>query len=207
MELSELLGALKKWWFVVATVTAVSAVAAGGYTAMQPPMYTATAQGILSVSNPQTRPPYALANGAQYILDRMTSYAALGVTTPVLTPVVDDLDLDETPLSLSGRIDSQSIVGMAVVEVAATYNDPATAASIADSTITQMGRAISTLEKGNIQMAPTGAAVTPAAPSNQKVLINSAVAAAGGLGLGCLIAVGLGLLTGHRQRRRTPVLS
>lgn len=207
MELSELLAALKKWWFVVAIVTVVSAAAAGGYTAMQPPVYTATAQGILSVSNPQTRPPYALANGAQYILDRMTSYAELGVTTPVLSPVVDELDLDETPLSLSGRIDSHSIVGMAVVEVAATYNDPKTAASIADSTITQMGRTISTLEKGNIQMATTGAAVTPAAPSNQKVLINSAVAAAGGLGLGCLIAVGLALLTGHRQRRRPVVLN
>lgn len=207
MERSELSEALKKWWFLIAIVTAVSAVAAGGYTAMQPPMYTATAQGILSVSNPQTRPPYALANGAQYILDRMTSYAELGVTTPVLAPVVDDLDLDETPLSLSGRIDSHSIVGMAVVEVAATYNDPKVAASIADSTITQMSRAVSSLEKGNVQMAPTGAAVAPAAPSNERVLISSAVAAAGGLVLGCLIAVCLQLFAGYRQRLRTLVPS
>ena len=203
MELRDLLQAIRKRWLFIAIVTAISGIAAGGFTAMQPPMYTATAQGMVSVSNPQNRPPYALASGAQYILERMTSYAELGVTTPVLTPVVSDLNLKETPLSLSGRVTSHSIVGKAVLEVAVTYNDPKVAAKIADSTISQIGRSISALENGNVQMVPIGAAVPPTEPSNQNALVSGIVAAAGGGILGCLIAVSLNLLAKRRRAGET----
>jgi capsular polysaccharide biosynthesis protein len=199
VELTELLQAIKKRWLFIAIVTAISGVVAGGFAAMQPPMYTATARGMVSVSNPQNRPPYALASGSQYILERMTSYAELGVTTPVLTPVVNDLNLQETPLSLSGRVTSQSVVGKAVLEVAVTYNDPKIAAKIADSTMTQIGRSISALENGNVQMVSFGAAVPPTEPSNRNALVTGMVAAAGGGALGCLIAVCLNLLAKRRR--------
>ncbi|MCH9733233.1 MAG: hypothetical protein K0U78_01550 [Actinomycetia bacterium] len=201
MELRTLVEAIAQRWLLIVITTVVSAAVAGGFTAAQPPLYTATAQGMVSVSNPQDRPPYALSSGAQYILDRMSSYAELGVTTTVLTPVVDELGLDETPLSLSGRVSSLSVVGKAVLNVSVTYNDPQGAAEIADSIIAQTSRAISTLEKGNVQMVRIGAAVPPSGPSNQKVLLNSAVAGVGGLVLGCVIAVCLQLLAGRRQRR------
>ncbi len=207
MELNEIVRALRRWWYLVAVTTVVAAAVAGGLTAMRPPMYTATAQGIVAVSDPQTRPPYALASGAQYILDRMTSYAELGVTTPVLTPVVANLNLDETPLSLSGRISSHSVVGKAVLDVAVTYNNPKTAAAIADHVLTGIGQSVATLERGNIELKPLGLAGIPTAASNQAVAVTTAVAAVGGLVLGCLIAVGLHLLSGLGQRRRARYVS
>lgn len=202
MSLTDLLQAIRRWWLVIILVAVIAGTAAGVFTAGQPPMYSATAQGIVSISDPQNRPPYALASGAQYILDRMTSYAWLGVTTPVLTSVVENLRLKETPLSLSGRVTSHSIVGKAVLEVTVTYNDPKVAAAIADGVISGISRSISTLENGNVQMVPIGPAVVPSKPSNQKVVVNSAVASAGGLVLGCLISVGLQLLVALRRRRR-----
>jgi len=194
VELRRVTAALRRWWFVIALLTVGAGVAAGVATSSQTPMFTATAQGMVSISEPGSRPPYALASGAQYILDRMTSYAQLGVTTPVLTPVVDELGLQETPLSLSGRVLSHSVVGKAVLEVEVTYNDPETAATIADAILAQMSKSISTLENGSVQLIPLGDTAPPAQSSNQAVVINTAVAAGGGLVLGCFIAVGLDLL-------------
>lgn len=203
MELGDVLAAVRRWWLLIVAFGAVSGVAAGGIAATQTPAYTASAQALVSVADPQDRPPYALASGAQYILDRMTSYAELGVTTPVLTPVVDDLALDETPLSLSGRVNSQSIAGKAMLEVSVTYNDPKAAAAITDQVIAQMSRAVDTLENGNIALAPVGTAATPERPANQKVALNAGVATVGGLLLGCVVAVVLQFLDDRRRRRRS----
>ncbi len=200
MELIDLVRALRRFWLIIAGLTAGAAVLAGVVTAAQPAEYTATAQAMVSVSNPQQRPPYALSSGAQYILDRMTSYAELGVTTPVLAAVVDDLNLEETPLSLSGRIESHSVVGKAIVEVSVTYNNPDVAAAIADRVVVEMGYSVAALEKGNIQLVAVGPALVPVEPSNGKVVTNTAVAAAGGLALGCLIAV----MLQWASRRRMP---
>lgn len=200
MELRDVWTALRRWWYVIVLTTLVAGAIAVVVARSAPAMYTATAQGFVSVTDPQNRPPYALASGAQYILSRMTSYAELGVTTPVLAPVVDDLRLDETPLSLSGRISSHSSVGKAVVEVAVTYNDPKTAAAIADHVLAGLGQKVAELERGNVEVKPMGAAEVPASPSNKHVVLNGAVAAAGGLALGCLIA--LLLQAGGRYRTR-----
>lgn len=200
MELRDLAAAGRRFWLLIAVLTLGSALIAGALTAIRTPHYTAMARGIVSVSAPQERPPYALASGAEYILERMTSYAELGVMTPTLAPVIDELNLDETPLSLSGHIDSHSVVGKAVVEVAVTYSDSEVAAAIADRVLTHMAHTIGALEKGNIQLAPMGPAPTPTEPSNSKIAINAAVAAAGGFLLGWLVAVNLPLWA---LRRRT----
>ena len=201
MDVSLVTAALRRWWLVILASTWAAGAIVGVFTATQPPAYTATAQGIVSVSNPDTRPPYALSSGAQYILDRMTSYANLGVTTPVLQRVIDDLGLDETAETLSGHIDSHSIVGKAVLEVAVTYDDPKTAAAVADSVLAGVSEAVAQVERGNVQLVELGAATPPTSPSNQKVVINTAVAAAGGLVFGCFLAVGLQMLARSRSRR------
>lgn len=200
MAVSDVTAALRRWWLVVLTSTWAAGAVVGVFTATQPPVYTATAQGIVSVGNPAARPPYALSSGAQYILDRMTSYANLGVTTPVLQRVIDDLGLDETAETLSGRIDSHSVVGKAVLEVAVSYDDPKTAAAIADSVLAGVSGAVAQVERGNVGLVEVGAATPPAGPSNRKVVVNTAVAAAGGLVFGCFVAVGLHMLGRSRSR-------
>ena len=191
MEVGTALQAIKRRWLAITLITAVLAGAAGLFSLWSPPTYTATAEGLLSVTSPQSRPPYALANGSQYILDRMTSYAQLGNTTPVLGPVVDDLHLQETPLTLSGRVTSKSLADRAVLQVTVQYSDPNVAARIADDTLTQVGKAVSRIENGNIKVTAVGPAAVPSESSKLDVIISIAVGALAGLVIGLILAITL----------------
>jgi capsular polysaccharide biosynthesis protein len=197
MEVGTALHAIKSRWLAITLITVVMAGVAGLFALWSPPTYTATAEGLLSVTSPESRPPYALANGSQYILDRMTSYAQLGRTTPVLSPVVDDLHLQETPLTLSGRVESKSLADRAVLEVTVQYSDPAVAARIADATLAQLGRTVSRIENGNIKVTAVGPAAVPADSSKLNVIINVAVGALAGLVIGLFVAITLEVI---RQR-------
>lgn len=197
MDVATVVQAVRKRWLAVTLITSAMALVAGLFGLLSPPTYTATAEGLLTVTSPESRPPYTLANGSQYILDRMASYAQLGKTTPVLTPVVNDLHLHETPLTLSGRVTSKSLADRAVLEVSAEYSDPATAARIADATLTQMGQAISRIENGNIKVTAVGPASVPQTQSNLAVLVYVTVGLVAGLVIGIVIAVGLEVI---RQR-------
>lgn len=190
MEVATALHAIRQRWLMVALITAAMALVAGMLGLLSPPTYTAKAEGLLTVTSPDNRPPYALTNGSQYILDRMTSYAQLGKTTPVLTPVVNSLRLRETPLTLSGRVTTRSLADKAVLEVSAEYNDPVVAAHIADATLTQLGQSISRIENGNIKVTAVGPAAVPRGASNLSVFIYVAVGIMAGLVVGIFIAVG-----------------
>lgn len=194
MDVATVLHAVKQRWIAVALITAVMAAIAGLFGVLSPPTYTATAAGLLTVTSPESRAPFTLANGSQYILDRMTSYAQLGKTTPVLTPVVNDLHLQETPLTLSGRVTSKSLADRAILEVSAEYSDPAVAARIADATLAQMGQAISRIENGNIKVTAVGPAAAPQESSNLGVLIYVVVGAVAGLVIGLVVAASLELM-------------
>lgn len=188
MDVASVWKAIKARWLIVAAVTIFLASLAGLVTMLRPSMYTATAEGLVSISHPQTRPPWALTNGSQYITDRMTSYAQLGGTTPVILPVYDRLHLQET---LVGRVASSWATDKALLRISVTYNDPTLAAHIADGILQQLGATIERLENGNILVTEVSPAAVPSAPSNHNVVLNAAIGAAGGLVLGLFGAVGL----------------
>ena len=194
MDVATALHAIRQRWVAVALITAVMAGMAGILGLLSPPTYTAKAEGLLTVTSPDTRPPYALTNGSQYILDRMTSYAQLGKTTPVLTPVVNNLRLQETPMTLSGRVTTRSLAEKAVLEVSAEYNDPVVAAHIADATLAQLGQSISRIENGNIKVTAVGPAPVPRGSSNLSALIYVVVGIVAGLVFGIVVAVGLDVI-------------
>lgn len=195
MEVGTVLHAIRRGWLMVALITAAMTGVAGILALFSPPAYKATAEGLLSVTSPETRPPYSLANGSQYILDRMTSYAQLGRTTPVLTPVVNNLHLQETPVTLSGRVTSQSLADKAVLKVSVEYNDPVVAAHIADATLAQVGQTISRIENGNIKVTAVGPAAVPGKSSKLYLTMYSAVGAVAGLVIGLFVAVGLEVIS------------
>lgn len=199
MDLATVLRALRRRWLAILICAVLAAVAAGGVSLLRPAMYIAKAQGLVSISNPQARPPYALGAGAQYILDRMTSYAQLGGTTPVLAPVVAELHLDETPLTLKGLLQSNSLVGKAMLEVVVTYNNPTVAAEIADRTLEQIGVVMSDLEQDNVQLTRLGPAV--ASPSNRNTVTSALVAGVSGALFACLLSVALELVTDRRRSK------
>lgn len=195
MELETVLRGVRRRWLSILLIGVIAAVATGLIVRQKPGIYEATAQGIAAVSNPAQRPPYAFSSGSLYILNRMTSYAQLGVTTPVLEPVVRDLHLQETASSLSGRIYSWSPVGKSVINVTVFYKDPKLAAAIADATLAQIGNAVSDLEGGNVEIRPAGPAIVPTVISKSNGLREAAIAGVAGLILAGLLAVGLEYLS------------
>ncbi|MGU3501255.1 hypothetical protein [Mycobacterium sp. C31M] len=201
MALDTVLYALRRGWWAILLVAAIAAGGAGIYARQTPAAYVATAEGIVSVSDPTARPAYAFSSGSLYILNRMTSYARLGVTTPVLEPVVEDLQLQETPLSLSGRISSSSLVGQSVIKVTVRYNDAELAAKIADAAIAQIGVAVSDLESGNVEVRPAGAALVPAAAEKPNGLREAAVGGVAGLLLAGVLAVASTAIAERRSAR------
>ena len=201
MELHTVLHALRRGWVAILLVAAAAAGAAAIYARQTPAAYVATAEGIVSVSNPAGRPAYAFSSGSLYILNRMTSYARLGVTTPVLDPVVNELALQETALSLSGRINSSSVVGQSVINVTVSYNDAELAAKIADATMAQVGLAVADLEGGNVEVRAAGPAMVPAAAEKPNGIREAAVGGAAGLVLAGVLAVALAALADRRSSR------
>ena len=192
------MGSDRNRWLIVAGVTVILAVLAGTLTMLRQPVYTATAEGLVSISHPQTRPPWALTDGSQYITDRMTSYAQLGVTTPVVLPVYERLHLHET---LVGHVASNWVTDKALLRVSVTYGDPALAAHIADGILQQLGSTIEQIENGDVVVTQVSPASVPSAPSNHNVLMNVLVAAAAGLVLGMFAAVGLQAISDRAGRR------
>jgi capsular polysaccharide biosynthesis protein len=79
----------------------------------------------------------------------------------------------------------------AVLEVTAQYNDPVVAARIADATLTEVGKAVSRIENGNVKVTAVGPAAVPRESSKLKTLINVAVGALSGFVVGLFVAVGL----------------
>jgi capsular polysaccharide biosynthesis protein len=191
MEVGMVLHAVRHRWVMIALITMATSAIGAIFALVTPPTYTATAEGLLSITSPESRPPYALANGSQYILDRMTSYAQLGKTTPVLAPVVDDLRLQETPLTLSGRVTAKSLADSAVLQVKAEYSDPAVAAHIADAALAQIGQSVSRIENGNIKVTAVGPAAVPGDTSQLNVIIFGFVGAVAGFVLSLFVAVAL----------------
>lgn len=207
MEVGTALDAIRRRWLIVAVITATVAAVAGILALSSAPTYTATAEGLVSVTSPQTRPPYALANGSQYILDRMTSYAQLAQTTPVLAPVVSDLHLEETPLTLGGRVTSQSLADKAVLKVSVNYSDPVVAAHVADATMAQLGQAVSRIENGRVKVTALGPAAVPAVSSKFGLIVKGGVGAVAGFVLGIFVAVGLEVFSQREGSRRTRLQS
>ncbi|BBZ48195.1 YveK family protein [Mycobacterium parmense] len=201
MDVGTALSAIRQRWAVIALIATTSIILSSIFALMNPPEYKATAEGWFSVSQPETRPPYALANGSQYILDRMPGYAQLAKTTPVLTPVVDTLHLQETPLTLSGRVTASSLADKTILQVTAGYSDPVAAAHIAEATLSSLGQTVSHIENGNIKVTPVGPATVLPESAQINLITFGLVGAIAGLVLGVFAAVGLEAFRRHRGRQ------
>jgi capsular polysaccharide biosynthesis protein len=193
----------RRWRLVAITMVGAAVLAVAG-TVLTPPIYTATGQAFVAVSEPETRPPYELATGSQFILKRMTSYSSLADTSRVLDPVISSLELDETTESLRRDVFPQAQVNTSVIDVSVQNEDPELAARIADATLAELAEAVQELDNDTTHVTVADATAVPTAPSNKSTLRNGALAGAGGLVVGVVIAVLLGLRDERRRARGAP---
>jgi capsular polysaccharide biosynthesis protein len=188
VDLRDVLRAVRRLWFVVVLSLIAVSVLAAVLAVRTEPRYATTARGVVTVTDPETRPPSVLASSSQYILARLTSYARLAASSRVLDPVAAELGLDRAGHDLRREVTAQNEVETAFIDVTVEERDPALAARIADATVRQLAATVTDLEGGTIRVTPTGPAPVPTAASNRHLTLDIGLGAVAGLLLGTLLA-------------------
>lgn len=169
---------------LVVLLTLVAAGAAFLVSSLLPKSYTAESQVLVgSLTDPNIDQQMGFGQLAQ-------TYAQLATTSPLLTAVIDDLDLTVSTEEVARNLDVRAPVGLSIIRIEATASTAAGATALADAVaeqITELSRqqppAI-----GNLATI-VQPAEAPTSPSSPRILLNTLVAAALGFGLGLLIAL------------------
>ncbi|MGV2982224.1 polysaccharide biosynthesis tyrosine autokinase [Microbacterium sp. AGC85] len=194
MELSDYIRILRAHWVVIVIATIVGAVAAFGWSALQPRVYSADTTGIVTSTTGDGSSGSALV-GNQLAQSRVQSYLNLGSWRAVAEHAIDDLGLDASPEALVSRITVSNPADTTALKVAATGSTPESAQQLAEAWMRGMAIEIEKLE-GGTETAP--AAVTlivgdsarlPISPSSPNTRLNVVIGALAGVALGLLYAL------------------
>lgn len=193
MELSEYLAILRKHAVAIAVAGVLGFVAAYGYASTLPPRYTATAS--LYVAVPGSATVGERVQGASYAQNRVESYAELAATPFVIEPVIDQLDLQSSALSVARNLTVTSPLGTSVLEIRYTSGDPERAAAVANAIGAQLAAAVAQLEgpgeggRPAVELTVVASADPPSFPSAPNTRLLAATGLVAGLGLAVLIFV------------------
>jgi succinoglycan biosynthesis transport protein ExoP len=147
-----------------AIVVCTAAAAALAWT--RDPMYTARTELFVSttqqLADPSASETY---QGSLFTQQRMTSYAEVVASPPVVRAVIRQLGLSESVGEIQAQIDASVDEGTVLIDVAVTNGSPELAARIANAIGDEFPRFISTLESaGPGQNPPVKVSVTSPAP-------------------------------------------
>lgn len=194
MTFSEYLVVLRARWRVWTSLLVVGLLAGSVFSALSTVKYTATATTFVTVSD-RGDADGELFQSSQFAVQRVKSYASLVESPEVLTPVIDRLELDDSPRELAERTTLTSPPDTVLMELSATDKDPAQARAIADAVALELGSAVEDLEtvraaRGpNVKVSLIKPAETPTSASSPRTLLNVALGAVAGLAIGLVVAV------------------
>ena len=193
MVIRDYMRVLRKRWLYVLLPTLFGAVLMGGLSLASQPTYIATSSVYFSMESATSAND--LAQGANYTLQQLDSYAALATLPVVLNPVINQLQLNTSPKALAGAITATPAPSTVIVAVSVSDNSPAQAALISNAVANQLGVQVRKLAPTNAkgEAAVTATVVSPAtepsAPSSPKTTRNVGAGLLAGLLLGLLLAV------------------
>ncbi|WP_182355192.1 polysaccharide biosynthesis tyrosine autokinase [Flaviflexus huanghaiensis] len=194
MELQQYLKIIRDYWRSILATLFIVVAAVAGYTIVQDPTYRADATVFITVESGDTAGE--LSQGANYAERQVQSFVQVVSTASVLQPVIDELNLDATPASLSRSISASSPNATSLIEIAATGDTPTEVTDLANAVAASL---VSTVD----DLAPTSSdglnlvsasvidpATVPTTPTAPKPMTNLALAVI----LGLLLAFGQALL-------------
>lgn len=153
MTLHDYLTALRKHWIVVVLLAAIGAAAGFGYSQFLPDQYRAQASVIvIPVRGDNTS---ELVQGSNYVQNLVQTYTVLATSPAVLDPVIEELEIDETPTRLANRVDVSAPLNTVVIEIGVTDATPDGAQSTADAIAAELAVAVG-------EFSPTGSDDRPA---------------------------------------------
>ena len=195
MTIVDLLSILRKHIITIAVTFVVILGVDILYTAMSPVAYTTTTQlfATYNSSNDSANSSEQY-SGSSYIMSQIKSYPDLAKTQSVLQPVVDELKLDTTPISLASQITVTNPTNTAFVNIAVTDADPSTAARIANGVAASLSNVVekSLYTAGSnsaVKLSIVQPAQVPTKQSSPKWSLNILVGVLGGLIIGILAAL------------------
>ncbi|NUU16973.1 polysaccharide biosynthesis tyrosine autokinase [Cellulomonas humilata] len=194
MELQDYLVILRKRWLSILAIAVLSVGAAIAASLAATPMYQATTQLFVSVQGDATNSD--LLQGANYSRQQVTTYTQLVTSPLVLSPVIDDLGLDERAETLAERVAAESPVNTSLINVTVTDENPAIAAALADAIAEEFKDVIRELEAPEdgttsaVKISLVRDATAPLAPASPNLKLNIAL----GLFLGLALGIGVAIL-------------
>ncbi|MCQ9388081.1 polysaccharide biosynthesis tyrosine autokinase [Brevibacterium sp. 50QC2O2] len=144
MPLVDYLRLLRERWVTVVVMGIIGTVLAGTLAVIQNPQYQASVKVFVSTIN--SGEAVELQQGSTFAQQRVLSYADLATTSAVLTPVIDELQLNTTPTALAKTIASSATTNTALIEIEVTNSDAKKSAQIANAVSNSLSSVIADLE-------------------------------------------------------------
>lgn len=185
--------AFRRFWYVVVIATIVGAIAGYGLSQLATPVYTATSSLYFSLSFAGTATD--LSQGATYTQNQMLSFAQLAESPAVLQPVIDDLNLGETPGQLASAITVSTPQNTVILQIAVADTSPKQAAAIANAVAANLSSTVeqiapkSATDKTTVSVRVIARAPVPEAASSPNTRLNVLSGLLLGLIVGALIVV------------------
>lgn len=123
--------ALRKRWYVLIITALMGGVFGFAVSSMETPTFQSKATLFVSINHGSSGTD--LNQGTTYAQNQMQSFAQLASSSRVLSPVIEDLQLDVTPQSLARNVEVITPGNTAILDIRATSESPDRAASIADA--------------------------------------------------------------------------
>jgi capsular exopolysaccharide synthesis family protein len=186
---------LRRQWFVVLLLAALSVGGAAAYTARQIPAYSATTQLFVSVHSAEAADISQMSQGSTLIQQRVKTYADVVTSPKVLDVVRDQLRLASTAQALAGQVAVDSPLDTVLLNITVTDSSGPRAAGGADASARQFPTFVAQLEtrpgavQSPVTVTPTRMATVPSEPISPRVPLNIALGLLVGLGLGIGAAV------------------
>lgn len=193
MTIQDYLEALRRYWLVILAFAVVGGGIAFGYARTLPAEYSSTAA--VMVVPQRGEDTNELVQGSSYVQNLVQTYAALAETPLVLSPVIDDLALDETPTRLATRVSVVNTLNTVIIEISVTDGSATQAQRITAAITSSLIRAVEevspkdTANEPAVKLTTIAPARMPQAPIGPNVRLISLVGVATGIALGIAYAL------------------
>ncbi len=206
MDLKSLIKVIRFRWVSIIAIIGACLILSFGWTRLQPIVYTADANGIVTSVTADTNGggsttmSYTTNN---LITAKLPSYVQLGSLRSVAEYAIDELELDTTPEELISQVSVSNPADTNFIRVRANASTPEEARDLASAWVRGMQREVNILESGKaeiqgaIYLLPRDAASLPSTPSSPNVRLSLAIGLLGGL----VIALGYALLRHFLDRK------
>lgn len=154
MTLDDILRLTRRHIITLVLSTLAGIALAAGWVAMQTPVYTATATGVVQASSGTGTVGESL-SGNSLAITKSSAYVTYFSSQPVAERVIKQLNLDTDPAALSSRVSAKVEEETPNITVSAKGRTPQEAKQLADAVVTETAAYVKDLETKNLTDGPS----------------------------------------------------